>query len=238
MEAGIPWAWFVRNLHWTSALGLTLATLAHVVEVAWYRTERTLKPQIWWAAVASVPVLVMALLGGYLMRGDADAVGAFEVWRGILKSLPLWGDELSLLFLGPEVADLSAAAVHHAGTFTLGLWLLTTLHGKRMWPDRRSLVLAVLLSAALAGMVQIALGPPLGASVGHRLGPWYLLGLQGLLIELPRAIGWLGPVVALALLGAVRHLDGRARTAALGLLVVLTVGYGAEALRLVLGGIL
>ena len=48
--------------------------------------------------------------------------------------------------------------------------------------------------------------PPTGALL---LGPWYLLGLQGALLHLPVAAGWLLPLLLLAAVGLVRHVDGR-----------------------------
>ena len=65
------------------------------------------------------------------------------------------------------------------------------------------------------------LGPPPGAPPGATailLGPWYLLGLQGALVDLPVPSAWLAPLLLVLLLGLVRHADGRARR----LLLVLT----------------
>jgi len=132
---------------------------------------------------------------------------------------------------------VGAISLHHAGTFTLLLWLITAEHGRRLVPDARSLVLAGLVSAALAGAVPLSLGPPPGASPGGAprilLGPWYLLGLQGALVDLPVPAAWLAVLLLVLLLGFVRHADGFARKLLLALAgawVAAWVGFTARIL--------
>lgn len=217
LQGGLPWGFFLRSFHAFSAFGLLLAAAGHLIQVLAARTERQLSVPAWWRSMLLLPFLVAALLGGFVLRGDAEAAAALSVWRHILEGVPLFGAQAARLLLGAGLNDLGAAALHHAGTLTLLLWLLTSAHGDRLLPDRRSTILAGLVSAAFAGAVPLALGPAPGAALPAAqgrllLGPWSLLGLQGALVDLPVAVGWLGPLALVLILGLLRHARHGART--------------------------
>ncbi len=229
LQGGLPWGFFFRALHAFSGFGLLVATAGHLVQVLAARTERQLSAPSWWRSVLLLPLLVAALLGGFVLRADAEAAAALPVWRHIVESVPLVGAETARLMLGAAIGDLGAVALHHAGTFTLLLWLLTSAHGGRLLPDRRSMILAGLVSAALAGAVPLALSSAPGASpvsAGRLLiGPWYLLGLQGALVDLPVALGWLGPLALVLFLGLLRHARQRVRRL---LIVLAAIWFAAD----------
>ncbi len=215
LHGGIPWGFFLRALHAFSSFGLLVTTAFHLVQVLARGTERQLPAGAWWRSVLLLPLTMLALLSGFVLRGDAAASEALPVWSRIAGTVPFLGPELARLLLGLIPGDLGAISLHHAGTFTLLLWLITAEHGRGLVPDARALVLAGLVSAALAGAVPLPLGPPPGASPGGAarilLGPWYLLGLQGSLVDLPVPAAWLGPLLFVLGLGLVRHADGRPR---------------------------
>lgn len=227
-----PWGFWLRGVHTFSAWGFLAGTLAHLVEVLWRRFERRLSPGVWWRSVALLPVSVLALLGGFLMRGDAEAQAALTVWREVCASIPLAGPLLASLLLGVPGADLAPVALHHAGTFTLLAWLLTAEHGGALVPDLRATVLAALGSFAAAGLLPVPLGPAVAPDGALLLGPWYLLGLQGALLHLPVAAGWLLPLLLLFAVGFVRQADGRLRAALLAFAGAWSAGYLAFTLRL------
>ena len=210
IDAGLPWAWTVRAVHGIGGLLLVVATAGHLLECAAFRDETRLPVRAWWGAVMLLPLVVAAMLSGFVLRGDAEAVSALGIWRAVLQSVPLLGHELATLGLGAP-GDLSAVALHHVGTFTLAVWLLASQHGRRLFSDTRPLVAAALVVGVLACFFPVGLGTTPGPS-GMHLGPWYLLGLQGMLLDLPVAFGWAAPLAFLTLLGLLRHVSGRART--------------------------
>jgi hypothetical protein len=234
IQGGLAWGFFLRSLHAYSSYCVLAATAAHAVQILAARTERQLPAGVWWRSVLLLPVTVAALLGGFVLRGDAEALAALAIWRRILESIPLAGAELSRLFLGSVPGDLGPAALHHAGTFTLLLWLFTAEHGGRVIPDTRGTVLAALVSLAFAGTVPLPLGAPPAAAPAHLLGPWSLLGLQGALVSLPPAAGWLLPLAFVLLLGFVRHADGRARRVLLAALAAACAAYVFFTVRVLL----
>ncbi|HMM37094.1 MAG TPA: hypothetical protein PKA62_20505, partial [Thermoanaerobaculia bacterium] len=167
-------------------------------------------------------------------QGDAEAQAALAVWREVSSTVPLAGRALAALLLGLPGSDLAPVALHHAGTFTLLAWLLTAEHGGTPLPDLRSTLLSALARLAAAGLFPVPLGPPLAPDGALLLGPWYLLGLQGALLDLPVAAGWLLPLALVLAIGLVRHVDGRVRAALLALAAAWGAGYLALTLRLLL----
>lgn len=234
IEGGLAWGFFLRALHAYSSFAVLVTAAIHIVQVLAAKTERQLPAGVWWRSVALLPVTVAALLGGFVLRGDAEAIAALAIWQRILESLPLVGVEAARLFLGSAPGDLGAAALHHAGTFTLILWLLTAEHAGRVYPDVRETVLAGLVSAALAGTIPLPLGAPPSASPAHLLGPWSLLGLQGALAVVPPWVGWVAPLGLVVLLGLVRHAKGRGRKVLVALIALWAAGYAFFTVRALL----
>lgn len=239
LQGGLPWGFFLRAVHAFSGFGLLVTTVGHLVQVLAARSERQLSISLWWRSIALLPVVVLALLGGFALRLDAEAVAALQVWRRVQESIPLLGAELARLTLGWGGNDLGAVALHHAGTFTILAGILTAAHAGRLLPDRRSAILTALVSAALAGLVPLPLGrfpaPAPPDSAEHLvLGPWYLLGLQGALVSLPVAVAWLGPALLVLVLGLVRHARGSARSVLLAFAALWVAAYLGFTVRLLL----
>lgn len=235
LQGGLPWGFFLRALHAFSSFGLLVTTVVHLFQVLSRRTERELPAGAWWRSVLLLPATVLALLSGFVLRGDAAAAEALPVWSRIAETVPFVGPELGRLLLGAIPGDLGAISLHHAATFTLLLWLVTAEHGRRLVPDARALVLAGLVSVALAGTAPLPLGLPSGTPPGGAahilLGPWYLLGLQGALVDLPVPAAWLGPLLFVLGLGLVRHSD-RARRLVVMLLAGWVAAYAAFTVRI------
>ncbi len=232
MHAGIAWAWLVRGLHGFSAHALVVVTVAHLVELLVRRRERELSAGMWWRSVATLPLVIMAMLSGFVMRGDSDAIAALEVWRGILTEIPLVGAGFAYLVLGSTDNAMAVVALHHVGTFTLLLLSFSAEHGKRLFPDMRAAVLAGLVTLLLAGALPLGLGAAAASSGQLFTGPWYMLGLQGLLLDLPRAMGWLAPLVVVILLGLYRHVSGTARRVVVVTLIIATIAYLGWSVRI------
>ena len=234
IQGGIAWGFFLRALHAYASFAVLVTAGLHLAQVVLKRTERQLPAGVWWRSVLLLPVTVAALLGGFVLRGDAEAVAALSIWRRLLESLPVAGAEAARLLLGSTPGDLGPAALHHAGTFTILLWFLTAEHAGRLLPDTRGTALAGLVSAALAGAVPLPLGAPPSVSPAHLLGPWSLLGLQGALEVLPPWIGWLAPLELVVLLGLLRWAKGRSRKVLLGLVGLWLAEYAFFTVRVLL----
>jgi ubiquinol-cytochrome c reductase cytochrome b subunit len=230
---GIPLGWFLRTLHGWSSFACLGALIVHVGAVLWKKTETSLSPGVWWRSVALVPLVGLALFGGFVMKGDAEARAAADVGQGLLRSLPIVGSSLTMLLFGANRGSLGVVALHHAGTISILLLLFTIEHAGRVWPGGRPITLAALLSGAAAGLLPLPLGS-LSPSAGILLGPWALVGLQGMLLDLPTIFGWLVPALLVLVLGSVRGAPGRWRTLAVMSLVGLSGLWIAWTVRLLM----
>ncbi|MGZ5429843.1 MAG: hypothetical protein ACXWEX_00410, partial [Thermoanaerobaculia bacterium] len=118
LHGGMPWGFFLRALHAFSSFGLLVTTVAHLAQVLARRTEGQLSAGAWWRSVLLLPLTFLALLSGFVLRGDAAAAEALPVWSRIAGTVPFLGPELARLLLGVIPGDLGAISLHHVGTFT------------------------------------------------------------------------------------------------------------------------
>ncbi|MBW2456237.1 MAG: cytochrome b N-terminal domain-containing protein [Deltaproteobacteria bacterium] len=235
IESGIRWAWLLRALHWFSALGLLVLTLAHLVEVLLIKADQRLTRGKWWRALLLAPVVVLAMLSGFVLQGTADATAALAIWRSVGSSVPAIGPELSQLFLGPAPTDLSTVAIHHCATLTLIIVLLSAEHARRLVADARALTLTALATLGLSAVIAVPLGPAEAPTDGtFLLGPWYLLGLQGALRLWPVVVGWLAPLVVLAPLAALPIAQPSQRRVLLLAALAITLAYLGLSIHLLL----
>jgi len=235
IQGGIPGAWLVRAVHAFGALGFLLSTVIHLAQVVVRGDVARVPVGVWWRSTLLLPIAYAGMLTGFLLRGDAEALAAMAVGRGVLGSVPWIGEGLATLLLGPQGAGLGPVALHHAGTLTVLPWLLSIEHGRRAWPDLRSWVTALLASIAIGGIVPVTPGPADGAAA-RLLGPWYLLGLQGMLLDLPVATGWIVPAAAVLGVGMLAHARGRARTAVMTVLAGVVAAWVGWTVRLLVAG--
>jgi hypothetical protein len=177
-----PSGLLVRSVHYWSAQGFLVLTLAHIADHFLRRSETSVRFGIWVRLVLVIPVVVAAMLSGFLLRGDSAAVQALQVLRALLGFIPILGAALPRLLTGSGT-DLTAIYLHHASTATLVIWLVTIEHARRIMPSLR----AVWWTLPPVVLLSLLLVPGLewrGEAVEK--GPWYLVGLQEALHWLAR----------------------------------------------------
>ncbi len=182
LELKNPFGFYLRSLHnWSAELCL-IFTLAHGVEHLLRRSERRIQFGVWLRLCLSVPVLIAAMLSGFLLRGDVTAAQALRVLRSMLASVPWIGGVLSVFFTGLG-GDLTVIYLQHAATATVILLLVIFEHARRYAPSKR----AWWWSAPPVVLLALLFVPALDwQAAAVEKGPWYLLGLQELLHWLPR----------------------------------------------------
>ena len=184
---------FVRSLHYWSAAAFLFLTIAHIVDHLMRRSERRVRYGVWVRLSLTIPVVLAAMLSGFLLRADAAAVQALPVLRTLFGFVPLIGTGLRGLLTGSGT-DLSTIYLHHACTATLIIWLTTIEHSRQIVPTVRALTW--ILPPVL--MISVLAVPGLEwRAAAVEKGPWYLVGLQELLHWLPRPqfAVWLGGAV-------------------------------------------
>ncbi len=184
-----PAAVFVRSLHYWSAQGFLVLTLAHIADHFQRRSESRVRFGVWVRLVLVVPAIFGVVLSGFLLRADAAAVQALQVLRALLGFTPLLGPSLPKLLTGSGT-DLTTIYLHHASTLTLVIWLVTIEHARRIMPSLRAIWWTV--PPVLFFSVLLVPGSAWRAAAVEK-GPWYLVGLQEGLHWLaePRWVVWL-----------------------------------------------
>lgn len=173
---------YVRSLHYWSAQAFLVFTFAHIVDHLFRRSETAVRFGVWLRLGLTVPVIVGAMLSGFVLRGDAEALQAMQVLRTMLGFMPFVGSDLARLLTGSG-AGLSTIYLQHACTATLVIWLVTIDHSRRIMPEGR----AVWWTLPGVLLLSLFLVPGLewrGAAVEK--GPWYLVGLQEFLHWMPQ----------------------------------------------------
>ena len=179
IDAIVPFGAYWRSLHFYSSQLFFLLSALHFLAILIDKTDSLpLRKWIW--LVGSLPVVVLLLFTGYVLRGDATGESAGFIAENIALSMPIMGKWINgLLFSISTEGMIRVYANHLIG---LGvLWgILCWDHIRRFrvsWQQHGVFLIGLLLFCLIwdAPMEQERLG------LFHIAGPWFFLGLQELL---------------------------------------------------------
>ena len=172
-----PWASFIRNLHfWSSQLFLILSLL-HLYDHYHKKEQIGLKKGVAIRLSLGILVIFLAMLTGFLLKGDADSHQARQILHYLISGLPILGKTLAFSFLG-KAGDYQLIYVHHIATFSVFIGVIMVEHSRKFWPKSREFVLSFLLIVALSYFFSAPLHDNLNPTVK---GPWYFVGFQEIL---------------------------------------------------------
>lgn len=213
----VPYGRFFRSLHFFSSQFFFFFTCIHLVAV--YGKSEKLPYREWLKLCTSLPIILLLLFTGYILRGDNTGTSAGMIAENIIHRIPLLGSMLDDLFFSVSGSGLRKVYVHHVISFDF-LFLLCAWSHLRIYRisvlDHRLLIAAMLLFSIF---VSAPLEPEyLGTT--YIAGPWFFLGLQELLRYLhPLLAGLAMPgILVFALLAA--HPGGNNKTFFLALVAV------------------
>lgn len=218
-----PYVSFFRNLHYWSAQLFLMASIAHVIDHLLKKSEKKLKIGVWFRLVISIVILYLAMLSGFLLKGDADSQQAWQIFSYLISAIPFIGAELSHFFLGSQSDLLLIPYIHHVATFTIIIILVLYEHAKQLWPKAVLFVVSIIFLFAISSFWQAPLHT--GQSLLIK-GPWYLLGLQELLHWMSQPI-WSILFISLLLLAIfiIKYLSGKYRKSILWIIVISLFSY-------------
>lgn len=216
LELVIPFGAYWRSLHFFSSQFFLFLLLIHLAAVLIdryiYRSARAGLPgeargknpgvadERWLKLVLSVPVAVLLLFTGYILRADATGKSAGIIAENIIISIPVLGSWLnSFLF---DISSSGMRVVYANHLIGLGvLWgYLVWEHLRKYrvsWRNNGLLVVLILV----VGMIWLAPIEPFSPGQFQISGPWFFVGLQEMLLIIqPIWAGVVFPCLGLLLL--------------------------------------
>ncbi len=182
IELLVPYGSFFRSLHFYSSQLFFFFTIFHLA-AAYEKSEQYSWSQ-WIRLTASLPVILLLLFTGYILRGDATGSSAGRIAENLLLAIPLIGETINSLLFAVSENGLRKVYLHHVISFDLLLLLLLWQHLQHY---RVQLSRYPAVTAAICGLSMVIAAPiePEATNVHYISGPWFFLGLQELLRYLP-----------------------------------------------------
>jgi len=216
IEIIAPYGSFWRALHYYSSQAFLLLLLCHFSAVVWENTHYYSRTT-WIRLTMSLPIALLLLFSGYILRDDATGEAAGMIAENIMLSIPVIGAWLNDLLLAVSTSGVKRVYANHlAGLMVIGFYCVWP-HLRRYstrWRDHLLLtgtlfVLAVFLTAPME---------PQRFGLLHIAGPWFFLGLQ----EALRYIHpfWAGIALPGILLASLLYLPHKGRRRGMYLLLI------------------
>lgn len=172
-----PWASFIRNLHFWSSQLFFILSLLHIYDHFHHKNKIGLKKRIAFRLSIGVFIIFLAMLSGFLLKGDADAMQARQIIKSLSFGIPILGKTFAVSLLG-NGNDYQLIYVHHIATFSIFIAIIILEHSKRIWPRNKDFILVFFVLIAFSYFFSAPLHDNLNPSVK---GPWYFVGFQEIL---------------------------------------------------------
>ncbi|MBE0650086.1 MAG: hypothetical protein IH595_04510 [Bacteroidales bacterium] len=172
-----PWASYIRNFHYWSSQFFLIFSLLHLYDHYHKKSQIGLKKGMAFRLSLGVLIIFLAMLTGFLLKGDADSIQARQILFTLSERIPLFGNLIAFSLLGKE-GSYQLIYVHHIATFTVFIAIIIIEHSKKFWPKAGDFVMVFLGLAVLSYLFTAPLHDNLNPSVK---GPWYFVGFQEIL---------------------------------------------------------
>lgn len=195
-----PFGRFFRSLHFFSSQFFFFFSCIHLIAI-YKKTEKQSLTE-WTKLIGTLPLILLLLFTGYILRGDNTGASAGLIAENILLAIPVVGKAVNSLLFSISDSGLRKVYLHHIITFDLLLLILAWNH-LRIYRIALLDYYGLLAATLLFSLWMPAPFEPDFLGVTYISGPWFFLGLQELLRYLPvLAAGILFPLTfLLGLLG-------------------------------------
>ena len=154
-----PFGFFFRRMHYFSAQVCALLALAHVLRYLLAGAAGRVAPARWVRLMGGLVACFALLLTGFMLKGDAEAVSAATVLRGLAESVP-GGGVVSGVLAGRGDGLLHPPYVLHCLVLPPALAALMHAHVRRWMPGWRRLAVVGLALSLWSMTVPLPLPAP------------------------------------------------------------------------------
>lgn len=206
MDLLVPFGAYFRSLHFYSSQLFFLFCIFHFIGI--FDEAHSLSNKQWIMLTLSIPIALLVLFSGYVLRADSTGFSAGMIAEAILLDIPLVGQTINGLLFSISDNGMTRMYVNHIIGFGLLWGWMVWRHVKKYKTSfDRHLVLST--GILLFSVLVAAPFEPDQLGVTHIAGPWFFLGLQELLRYMsPLLAGILFPlsfIIALLLLKNKNH---------------------------------
>ena len=218
----VPFGRFFRSLHFYSSQFFFFLVCFHLLAV--YHKSESYRNSEWLRLTATLPVILLLLFTGYVLRGDNTGASAGAIAENIIEAIPFVGTSLNNLLFSIFQNGFRKVYLHHVISLDLALLMLAWNHLRIYRIQLRnhgiSLLAMIIFSIFIAAPLE-----PEQLGITYISGPWFFLGLQELLRYFPPLFaGVILPCSFLLLLFYI-HPRARHKNASLWLIAVWLLGY-------------
>ncbi len=193
-----PFGRFYRSLHFYSSQFFLFFCCLHLLAI--YPKTANYSTGEWLRLVGSLPLVLLLLFTGYILRGDSTGSSAGIIAENIMRAVPLIGTALNDLLFSLTDNGLRKVYLHHVITLDI-LFLIFLWNHLRIYRIKVREHLPLIGSILLFSVFIAAPLEPDRLGISYISGPWFFLGLQELLRYFPPLLaGIVAPGLCLVLL--------------------------------------
>jgi len=207
MDLLVPYGAYFRSLHFYSSQLFFLFSIVHLLAI--FEETQKLTQKQWALLSLSIPVALLILFSGYVLRADSTGFSAGMIAESIILDIPWIGTNINDLLFSITDNGMKRIYVNHIIAFGLLWGWMVWGHVKKY---RISFERNLLLTVGILLFSAFILAPfePNHLGVTHISGPWFFLGLQELLRYMPPLVA--GILIPLVLLLAIFFLQKKNRS--------------------------
>lgn len=182
IELIVPFGGYFRSLHFYSSQFFFLLSCCHFA-FTYTKTDKYTRKD-WLFVASSLPVILLLLFTGYILRDDTTGSSAGFIAENIIQSIPFAGHALNDLLFSISSHGMRNVYLHHIISFDLLLLVLLWNHLRRYKTTASGHPLLLIFMFILPVYLAAPLEPEL-PGIEYITGPWFFLGLQELLRYFP-----------------------------------------------------